>query len=754
VQDTKWNRAKQVFHEALEKTAAERTRFVAAACADDPDVRAQVDALLAAHVEAGEFLALTTGAGAALAAVAAAGGASIGWPEGPGSWIGPYKLLQLIGEGGFGVVYMAEQEEPIRRRVALKIIKPGMDTKQVIARFESERQALAMMDHPNIAKVLDAGATVSGRPYFVMELVKGVPLTDYCDANRLSTRERLDLFAQVCNGVHHAHEKGIIHRDIKPSNVMVTLHDAAPVPKIIDFGVAKATNQRLTEKTLFTAYGACIGTPTYMSPEQAEMSGLDIDRRSDVYSLGVLLYELLTGTTPLDAERLRSAAFGELQRMIREDDPPTPSARLSTLGDRLTEVARNRHAEPQVLTKLVRGDLDWIVMKAIEKDRRRRYDSAAHIVEDVSRFVKDEPVAARRPSPAYRFRKFAKRRRVALAVVAGIVAALSLGVGLARFFGLGDRGGAARPTQRLVFDEVGKLRRGCRDPRRPSCAQIQPGPSWLRAGRDRVGTEPVSDGRWARSPASDVPRPRPRAGRPADCRAPPGEAGFTRRERGRDGASPVPGWRRRRGAAPGPMGSWAFRPAVRMVPEPFHGVGLRDPARPRGGDRLGGPRQRHEEGAQDACVPESDAGAVALSGWTVHRVSRRGQPERPDGSLSDRDRRQSRRAHQTSGQRLAPDVHPRRLRHRLSQHAQRARSLVSPGCRRRTGGRATARMARHRTVRRELRVRGKRQPLLLLCDQRLGDLHRRGRSRTADRQRTGTPGGPSRRGKRRAGVFL
>jgi len=457
VQDTKWNRAKQVFHEALEKTAAERTRFVAAACADDPDVRAQVDALLAAHVEAGEFLALTTGAGAALAAVAAAGGASIGWPEGPGSWIGPYKLLQLIGEGGFGVVYMAEQEEPIRRRVALKIIKPGMDTKQVIARFESERQALAMMDHPNIAKVLDAGATVSGRPYFVMELVKGVPLTDYCDANRLSTRERLDLFAQVCNGVHHAHEKGIIHRDIKPSNVMVTLHDAAPVPKIIDFGVAKATNQRLTEKTLFTAYGACIGTPTYMSPEQAEMSGLDIDRRSDVYSLGVLLYELLTGTTPLDAERLRSAAFGELQRMIREDDPPTPSARLSTLGDRLTEVARNRHAEPQVLTKLVRGDLDWIVMKAIEKDRRRRYDSAAHIVEDVSRFVKDEPVAARRPSPAYRFRKFAKRRRVALAVVAGIVAALSLGVGLARFFGLGDRGGAARPTQRLVFDEVGNF---------------------------------------------------------------------------------------------------------------------------------------------------------------------------------------------------------------------------------------------------------------------------------------------------------
>jgi serine/threonine protein kinase/Tol biopolymer transport system component len=417
-----WSRAKHVFHEALEKAGSERDQFVTDACGDDDTLRKEVERLLTAHDRAGDFLDLRT-----------AGTGAVEQIERPGDRIGPYKLLQLIGEGGFGFVYMAEQEKPIHRRVALKIIKPGMDTKEVIARFETERQALAIMDHPNIAKVLDAGATESGRPYFVMELVKGIALTGYCDTNHLSTRDRLELFVLVAQAVHHAHEKGIIHRDIKPSNVMVTLHDGKPVPKIIDFGVAKATSQRLTEKTLFTAYGACIGTPTYMSPEQAEMSGLEVDRRSDIYSLGVLLYELLTGTTPFSEKELRSAAFVELLRVIREEEPPTPSARLSTLGGDIITVARNRHAEPHVLTKTVRGDLDWIVMKAIEKDRRRRYGSGAELVADITRYFSNQPVMARRPSAWYRTHKLLKRQRVPLAAAAASVAALVVGAALVEF---------------------------------------------------------------------------------------------------------------------------------------------------------------------------------------------------------------------------------------------------------------------------------------------------------------------------------
>jgi serine/threonine protein kinase/tetratricopeptide (TPR) repeat protein len=408
---TTWKRAKQIFHEALEKRGPERSGFVAAACGGDEQLRAQVQALIKAHDEAGEFLVSPTVPEADEAARAAATLSFSPPIEGPGTIIGPYKLLQVIGEGGFGVVYMAEQEEPVRRRVALKIIKLGMDTRQVIARFEAERQALALMEHPNIARVLDAGATETGRPYFVMELVKGVPITEYCDSNRLSTHERLDLFREVCAAVQHAHQKGIIHRDVKPSNVLVTLHDGKPVPRVIDFGIAKATHQRLTERTLFTEYGQFIGTPAYMSPEQAEMSGLDVDTRSDVYSLGVLLYELLTGTTPFDVEALRRAGYGEIQRIIRDVDPPKPSTRLSTLGGVLTDIAKHRKIDPSGLTRLVRGELDWIVMKALEKARSRRYGSPSELAEDIARHLQHEPVTAGPPNAVYRARKFVRRHR-------------------------------------------------------------------------------------------------------------------------------------------------------------------------------------------------------------------------------------------------------------------------------------------------------------------------------------------------------
>jgi serine/threonine protein kinase/WD40 repeat protein/thiol-disulfide isomerase/thioredoxin len=344
--------------------------------------------------------------------------------ERTGTMIGRYKLLEKIGEGGFGVVYMAEQVEPVQRKVAIKIVKAGMDTKEVIARFEAERQAIALMDHPNIARALDAGATEAGRPYFVMELVRGIPITEYCDQANLPTRERLQLFMKVCQAVQHAHQKGVIHRDLKPSNVLVTELDGEPVPKVIDFGVAKALGQKLTAKTLFTAFNHMIGTPAYMSPEQAALSGMDIDTRADIYSLGVLLYELLTGVTPFDAEIFRKEAMDEIRRMIRETEPPKPSTRLQTLGEKFTEVAKRRDTEPAGLSRLVRGDLDWIVMKCLEKDRKRRYETANGLAADVARHLDSEPVMARPQSNFYRFQKLVRRHKLAFAAAGGVIAAL------------------------------------------------------------------------------------------------------------------------------------------------------------------------------------------------------------------------------------------------------------------------------------------------------------------------------------------
>jgi len=417
--ESTWDRVKAIFDEATALPAGERVPLLDRECAGNDRLRAEVEALLESHDElkAVQPETVTSGGGAPT--------------ESAGTVIGRYKLLQLIGEGGFGSVYMAEQEEPVRRRVALKIIKLGMDTKQVIARFEAERQALALMEHPNIAKVLDAGATEAGRPYFVMELVRGVPITEYCDQNKLGTKERLDLFMAVCGAVQHAHQKGVIHRDIKPNNVMVTLHDGTPVPKIIDFGIAKATNQRLTEKTLFTEYNQFIGTPAYMSPEQAEMSGLDVDTRSDIYSLGVLLYELLTGTTPLDSRQLRQVGYSEIQRMIREEEPHKPSVRISTLGQAATATAEHRRTDLPGLAKALRGDLDWVVMKALEKDRTRRYETANGMRLDLQRYLANEPVSASPPGTIYRLRKFVRRNRTGVTVGATVTVALVVGFLLA-----------------------------------------------------------------------------------------------------------------------------------------------------------------------------------------------------------------------------------------------------------------------------------------------------------------------------------
>jgi WD40 repeat protein/serine/threonine protein kinase len=411
-----------IFAQALEiGSAADRAAFLDRACADNPALRAGVEALLRADAKSGDLLDLPEGP---VATVEYRGSG-----EAPGTFIGPYKLLEQIGEGGFGVVFMAEQTQPVRRKVALKVLKPGMDTRQVVARFEAERQALALMDHPNIAKVHDAGATDSGRPFFVMELVKGVPITEFCDRSHLPVRERLGLFVDVCRAVQHAHHKGVIHRDIKPTNVLVTLHDGVPVVKVIDFGVAKAMGQQLTDRTLFTGFAQMVGTPLYMSPEQAEMSGLDVDTRTDIYALGVLLYELLTGTTPFDKERFKQAGYDEIRRIIREEEPARPSTRISTLGPAAATISASRRTDPHGLRRQCRKELDWIVMKCLEKDRNRRYETASGLAADVQRYMNDEPLQACPPSAWYRFCKLARRKRRALVTMSALGLAALVGIG-------------------------------------------------------------------------------------------------------------------------------------------------------------------------------------------------------------------------------------------------------------------------------------------------------------------------------------
>ena len=450
-----------------------RVEYLHQICGDNEAIFGRVESLLRVYEDESEFLELPAQAVGVMTDIPVI-------PEKLGTQIGPYKLLQVIGEGGMGVVYMAEQTEPVKRKVALKLIKPGMDSRQVIARFEAERQALAMMDHVNIARVLDAGTIGfsiddfrfpidgkqaeqsaienqkskienAGRPYFVMELIHGVTITKYCDDNHLTPRERLELFVPVCQAIQHAHQKGIIHRDIKPSNVMITLYDGKPVPKVIDFGVAKATEQKLTERTLFTQYGTMVGTLEYMSPEQAEMSALGVDTRSDIYSLGVLLYELLTGSTPLIRERVRGAAFAEVLRRIKEEEPPRPSTRLSESGESLASISAQRQMEPAQLTKLMRGELDWIVMKTLEKDRNRRYETANGFAADVQRYLNDEPVQACPPSAGYRMRKFAHRNRGAM-VMAGIVAvALVVGTAVSAWQAVEATASRNLADQRLVL---------------------------------------------------------------------------------------------------------------------------------------------------------------------------------------------------------------------------------------------------------------------------------------------------------------
>jgi len=440
-------RVMAIVTEALRRLPGEREEFVHGACQGD-------DVLLREVVEAVEWEQRMSGF---LRQPAASAEPTLGLgPQGAtGAVIGPYRLLEKIGEGGMAEVWRAEQTTPVHRTVAIKLIKAGMETKAMIARFESERQALALMDHPAIARVFDAGATAEGMPYFVMEYVPGMPITEYCDKYRLSTRERLELFMQVCEGVQHAHQKAIIHRDLKPSNVLITVQDGTPAVKIIDFGVAKALAQRLTEKTMFTEMGMLVGTPEYMSPEQAELTGRNVDTRTDVYSLGLILYELLVGALPFDSKELRKAGFAEILRRIREEDPPRPSTRFRTLGDGLAASARNRKTEPGMLTRQLQVDLDWIAMKALEKDQTRRYGSPSDLAAEIGRYLRDEPVLASPPSVAYRAGKFVRRHRAAVAASALVGLAVSGGLVMTLREARRARAAEARAEQR--FNEVRKL---------------------------------------------------------------------------------------------------------------------------------------------------------------------------------------------------------------------------------------------------------------------------------------------------------
>jgi serine/threonine protein kinase len=457
--NSRTERAEEIFYEALEITdPGERLSFLDRACDADADLRAQVERMLSSQAGAEDFFTRSQPALEPPLDIARTLGRQVGIDGGleseppleerPGTVIGPYTVLQKLGEGGCGVVYMAEQEQPMRRRVALKIIKLGMDTRSVIARFRAEQQALALMDHPNIAQVLDAGATATGRPYFIMELVRGIRLTTFCDQHQMEMRQRLRLFIQLCYAVQHAHQKGIIHRDIKPSNILVTLHDGAPVPKVIDFGIAKAIEGRLTDQTLQTTRDQFIGTPAYMSPEQADMTGLDVDTRSDIYSLGVLLHELLTGKTPFETKELLRSGVDAMRRILREREPQRASVAVSQLPrEQLVQAALARRVEPGRLISQLRGDLDWIVMKALEKDRTRRYQTANGLALDVQRYLENEPILARPPGQLYRLQKLIRRNKIVFAATGVTAIALIVSSGVSTWLLLKERAARARALE-------------------------------------------------------------------------------------------------------------------------------------------------------------------------------------------------------------------------------------------------------------------------------------------------------------------